>query len=98
MKTISDVMLGVDPLGNNPPLIKIFADRWFDKYTAKQLDAGVPLRTYADQLEQWLRGVFFVQYMGMVERATGRIANGSGEVLALELDDHRSNEWTSSAS
>ncbi len=28
-----------------------------------------------------------VQYMGMVERATGRIANGDfGEVLAIELE------------
>jgi hypothetical protein len=81
------VMLGEDPLGHNLPLIKIFADRWFDKYTATQLDADVPLRTYADQLELWLRGVFLVQYMGMVERATGRLATpGGGEVLAIELD------------
>ena len=87
MKTISDVMLGEDPLGNNTPLIKIFADRWFDKYTSQQLDADTPLSTYADRLEQWLRGVFLLQYMGMVERATGRLANGSGEVLAIELDE-----------
>jgi len=87
MKTISDVMLGEDPLSNNPPLIKIFADRWFDKYAAQQLDADTPLSTYADRLEDWLRGVFLIQYMGMVERATARLANGSGEVLAIELDE-----------
>ncbi len=86
MKTISDVLLGIDPIGNNPPLIKVFADRWFDKYTAKQFDAGVPLRTYPDELDAWLRGLFIIQYMGMAERATGRIANGDFEVLAIELD------------
>jgi hypothetical protein len=85
MQTISNVLLGIDQAGNNEPLIKLFADRWFAKYTAKQFNVGVPLRTYPDQLDAWLRGLFMVQYMGMSARATGRIANGDFGLLAIEL-------------
>jgi len=87
MQTISDVLLGVDQAGNNEPLIKLFADRWFAKYNAKQFDVGVPLRTYPDQLDAWLRGLFMVQYMGMSARATGRIANNDFGLLAIELQE-----------
>jgi hypothetical protein len=87
MQTISNVLLGIDQAGNNEPLITLFANRWFDKYTAKQFDVGVPLRAYPDQLDAWLRGLFIVQYMGMSARATGRIASGDFGLLAIELQE-----------
>jgi hypothetical protein len=46
LKTISDVLLGKDTLGQSGALISLFADRWFPVYTATQLAADVPLSTY----------------------------------------------------
>jgi hypothetical protein len=87
LDTLSDVLLGKDPLGHGQPLINLFVDRWFPVYTAKQLAADVPLSEYGGQLEAWLRGLFIIQYMGLAELANACIANGQFEMLALAVAD-----------
>lgn len=86
LKTISDVLLGKDPLGQSEPLINAFADRWFPVYAPKQLAADVPLSTYGGQLDAWLHGLFIIQYMGLAELANARIANGDFEQLQKDID------------
>jgi hypothetical protein len=86
LKTISDVLLGKDPLGQSEPLINAFVDRWFPVYAPKQLAADVPLSTYGGQLDAWLHGLFIIQYMGLAELANARIANGDFEQLQKDID------------
>jgi hypothetical protein len=85
LKTISDVLLGKDTLGQSGALISLFADRWFPVYTATQLAADVPLSTYTGKLEAWLHGLFIVQYMGLAELANARIATGEFEQLEKDI-------------
>ncbi len=82
---IGDVMLGKDPMGHSSPMINLFVDRWYPLYAARQLDDDCPLSTYGEQLEEWLRGVFLIQYMGLAAWANARIANGDFEVLQIEI-------------
>jgi len=87
LNTISDVMLGKDRFGQSQSLIKLFIDRWFSDYTNKQLRDDIPLATYTEKLDEWLHGVFVIQYMGIVQLANARIANGDFEILRREIAD-----------
>lgn len=85
LKTISDVLLGNDPVGHSDSLINLFVDRWFPVYAPRQLAADVPLSTYGGQLDAWLHGLFIIQYMGLAELANARIANGDFEQLQKDI-------------
>jgi hypothetical protein len=86
LQTISDVLLGKDTLGQSGALINLFADKWFPVYMAKQFAAGVPLSTYGGQLNDWLHGLFIIQYMGLAELANARIASGEFQQLQKDID------------
>ncbi len=85
LKVIADVMLGRDTLGQNNPLINVFADRWFNAYTPTQLDPSVPLSRYRDLLRSWLHGVVITQYIGLSALAAARRSAGQFSLLQLEL-------------
>jgi hypothetical protein len=87
LKIVSDVLTGKDPLGKSDPLIKLFADRWFNSYKSKQLREDVPLSSYYRPLDQWLHEMSIIQYMGLSALANARIANGDFETLEHEISD-----------
>ena len=87
LKVVSDVLLGKDPMGPSDPLIRLFASRWQPLFLGRQLGPDVPLSTYWRRLDEWLHGLFMVQYMGLAQLANARVANGDFEILKQEIDD-----------
>ncbi len=85
LKTISDVLLGKNPMEGGDPLIRLFCARWAPVFLARQLQPDVPLSTYWRRLEEWLHGLFMVQYMGLSQLASARIANGDFQMLEQEI-------------
>ena len=87
LKVISDVLLGKDPMAPTDPLIRLFSSRWLPLFLDRQLAVDVPLSTYWRRLDEWLHGLFMVQYMGLAQLANARIANRDFEILEQEIAD-----------
>jgi len=86
LQTITDVLLDQGALESETPLIPLFAARWLPAFLKKQLEPEVPLSLYPGQLEAWLHGLFIVQYLGLAELASARVANGQFGLLKEELE------------
>jgi hypothetical protein len=87
LTVISDVLLGKDPMGVSDPLIRLFTSRWQPIFLGRQLGHDTPLSTYWRRLDEWLHGLFVVQYMGLSQLANARAAAGDFETLKQEIDD-----------
>jgi hypothetical protein len=87
LKIISDVLLGRDPMGPSDPLIRLFTSRWQPIFLGRQLGQDVPLSTYWRRLDEWLHGLFVVQYVGLSQLANARVAAGDFETLEQEIAD-----------
>ena len=86
IKNLSDVLTGRDQLGKSDSLIKLFADRWYDKYHPQELEEKVPLSDFYGVLDQWLREIAIIQYMGVSALANARLADEDKEMLKQEMD------------
>jgi hypothetical protein len=91
LKVISDVLLGKDPMGVSDPLIRLFTSRWQPIFLGRQLAPDTPLSTYWRRLDEWLHGLFVVQYIGMSQLANARVAAGDFETLKQEIADTTKN-------
>ncbi|MBO9706967.1 MAG: hypothetical protein J7521_02040 [Caulobacter sp.] len=86
LRTIHNVLIGADTVGQSDPLIRLFTGRWLPVFLPRQLLPDVPLSTYSRRLDDWLHGLFIIQYMGLAQIANARIANGDFELLKLETE------------
>jgi hypothetical protein len=84
LRTIHDILMGSDPLGQGQALITLFADRWFDRYTPRQLNPDTPLSTYTDTLDAWLNALALTQYLALSALANARLAQGDHDLLKIE--------------